>query len=182
MWTLHLRDWWPSFLEERSAAVTEFKVSSGDFWIVRGPNGSGKSTLLRQIFHEASLQKIDAFYLPQMSERTFPLAVSLEELLSVYKVSADDSLVRDLKAHRSWSYASGGERSRVMIASAFSQNSNLLILDEPDQSLDRATRDVFAERAREWIRQGSQRALILVSHSEILFPEATILDLGSSHD
>lgn len=58
---------------------------------------------------------------------------------------------------------SGGEATRVALAGAFLSGADMLILDEPSNHLDRASRQALLERLAEW-KQG----LIVVSHDRTL--------------
>ena len=54
---------------------------------------------------------------------------------------------------------SGGERGRLMLASAFARPSNLFVLDEPTNDLDLETLDLLQERLADY-----QGTVLLVSH------------------
>ena len=52
---------------------------------------------------------------------------------------------------------SGGERGRLMLARAFAQPSNLLVLDEPTNDLDLETLDLLQELLGRLCRHGPPR-------------------------
>ena len=70
-------------------------------------------------------------------------------------------------AHLSSKYPaelSGGERQRVAIARAFSSEADILLMDEPFASLDRANRDNAIQLLLS-VQAHYQKAMILVTHS-----------------
>lgn len=58
---------------------------------------------------------------------------------------------------------SGGEATRVALVGAFLSDADMLILDEPSNHLDRASRQALVERLMAW-----DRGLIVVSHDRAL--------------
>lgn len=80
------------------------------------------------------------------------------------RMAVDLLLKTGLSSKKHYSYPhqlSGGEKQRVMIAMAMSNNPDLVILDEPTASLDAATRSEIMELLREL---GRERAMLLVTH------------------
>ncbi len=129
---------------------------------VVGVNGAGKSTLLKIIAGQATPTagkatvgaSIEAGYFSQNSLDVLdPRSTVLEEvhsriptaslgyvrnLLGAFKFSGDE-------VDKKISILSGGEKSRVVLATILSNPVNLLILDEPTNHLDIQSRDVLLE-------------------------------------
>ena len=127
---------------------------------VVGVNGAGKSTLLKVICGlteatkgESSLgPSIKAGYFSQFSlDLLNPENTVLEEISSRLP-HATNGYIRNLLAaflfrgddvEKKIKVLSGGEKSRVVLATLMSNNNNLLILDEPTNHLDLKSRDVL---------------------------------------
>lgn len=127
---------------------------------VVGVNGAGKSTLLKVICGlteatkgESSLgPSIKAGYFSQFSlDLLNPENTVLEEI-SNRLPHATNGYIRNLLAaflfrgddvEKKIKVLSGGEKSRVVLATLMSNNNNLLILDEPTNHLDLKSRDVL---------------------------------------
>lgn len=147
---------------------TPHKVFSGltatvnrlDKIAVVGVNGAGKSTLLKVICGltessggESSLgPSIQVGYFSQFSlDLLDPNNTVLEEI-SQRLPHASNGYIRNLLAaflfrgddvEKKIKILSGGEKSRVVLATLMSSNNNLLILDEPTNHLDLKSRDVL---------------------------------------
>jgi ATP-binding cassette subfamily F protein 3 len=143
---------------------------------VVGVNGAGKSTLLKIIAGqtEASAGKlavgasIEMGYFSQNSLDVLdPKSTVLEEvhsriptasigfvrnLLGAFKFSGDE-------VEKRISILSGGEKSRVVLATILSKPVNLLILDEPTNHLDIQSRDVLLDAVSNF-----PGTVIIVSH------------------
>ena len=61
--------------------------------------------------------------------------------------------------------ASGGERRKVSITTAFEKSADVLIMDEPDNNLDAAAVDILIEKI---LRGKSNRITLIISHDERL--------------
>ncbi len=127
---------------------------------VVGVNGAGKSTLLKVICGltqasggESSLgPSIQVGYFSQFSlDLLDPNNTVLEEI-SQRLPHASNGYIRNLLAaflfrgddvEKKIKVLSGGEKSRVVLATLMSNNNNLLILDEPTNHLDLKSRDVL---------------------------------------
>lgn len=135
-------------------------VNRQDKIAVVGVNGAGKSTLLKVICNltEASGGEcstgpsIQVGYFSQFSlELLNPENTVLEEI-SNRLPHASNGYIRNLLAaflfrgddvEKKIKILSGGEKSRVVLATLMSSNNNLLILDEPTNHLDLKSRDVL---------------------------------------
>lgn len=127
---------------------------------VVGVNGAGKSTLLKVICNltestsgECSVgPSIQVGYFSQFSlDLLNPENTVLEEI-SNRLPHASNGYIRNLLAaflfrgddvEKKIKILSGGEKSRVVLATLMSNNNNLLILDEPTNHLDLKSRDVL---------------------------------------
>ncbi|HNY15808.1 MAG TPA: ABC transporter ATP-binding protein [Treponemataceae bacterium] len=137
---------------------------------ILGPSGCGKTTLLNEIAsHSGDIAISFVFQEPRLIPwRT--LAQNIELALTGDSRSRRESarfyLERVGLAGRVDDYPeslSGGERQRVSIARAFAVPSTLLLMDEPFQSQDPATKaqliDLFSELKRE-----ARRTIVTVTH------------------
>jgi NitT/TauT family transport system ATP-binding protein len=158
-------------------------VAPGEFVCVLGASGCGKSTLLNLIADldqptrgsvevpggRASLMFQEPALFPWLSaRRNIELALRLrgvpraqrrdeaERLLSLVRLDgAGDKRVHEL---------SGGMRQRVALARALSQQTPVLLMDEPFAALDAITRDVLHdELTRLWRETG--RSVVFVTHN-----------------
>ncbi len=143
---------------------------------VVGVNGAGKSTLLKVICGlteassgESSLgPSIQVGYFSQFSlDLLDPNNTVLEEI-SGRLPNASNGYIRNLLAaflfrgddvEKKIKILSGGEKSRVVLATLMSNNNNLLILDEPTNHLDLKSRDVLLNALK-----GFEGTVMYVSH------------------
>ncbi|MDG0817604.1 ABC-F family ATP-binding cassette domain-containing protein [Bdellovibrio svalbardensis] len=143
---------------------------------VVGVNGAGKSTLLKIIAGDAEATEgkialgasINVGYFSQNSldvldpkmtiidevHSRMPTAGlgTVRSLLGAFKFSGDD-------ADKKISILSGGEKSRVVLATILAQPVNLLILDEPTNHLDIKSREVLLDAIKEF-----PGTVMIVSH------------------
>ncbi|MGA0164008.1 MAG: ATP-binding cassette domain-containing protein [Bdellovibrionota bacterium] len=160
-WSLRLDQWKPDYLHLKQAI--SFSVQAGELWRIQGENAVGKTSLLKAIVKEASSKNLRVFFLTQFKDELFQFPLELREILKIYDLSKTHPLLQGLDLDRQWRRASGGERSRILLAIAFQQDVDLLILDEPEQALDESSREIFRQCLEAW-RENRNRALIYVSH------------------
>ncbi len=153
-------------------------VNRGDKIAIVGPNGAGKSTLLKlfagaikpmegicTIGHNADIRYFGQHQLDQLDpektlyetvqqasgsgERTF-----IQNVLGAFLFSGNDvlKLVKVL---------SGGERSRLVLATILSKPGNVLVLDEPTNHLDMQSVDMLTMALNEF-----NGTVVFVSHNE----------------
>ncbi|MEK2644924.1 ABC-F family ATP-binding cassette domain-containing protein [Bdellovibrio sp. BCCA] len=152
---------------------------------VVGVNGAGKSTLLKIIAGHADPSEgkmtlgasINVGYFSQNSLDVLdPKATILDEvhsripnaglgfvrsLLGAFKFSGEE-------AEKKISILSGGEKSRVVLATILAQPVNLLILDEPTNHLDIKSREVLLEAIKNF-----PGTVMIVSHDRHFLREVT---------
>ncbi len=170
-----------SFSYDRDVIVKDLSTSimRGDRVGIIGPNGCGKSTLLRLILGEVAPTtgqvvrgtRLSIAYFDQhrrhlndektvrenMTDGSDHVTVRgrsrhvigyLKDFL--FPPARIDSPVRAL---------SGGERNRLLLAKIFTQQANMLVLDEPTNDLDVETLELLEELLAEY-----EGTLLLVSH------------------
>jgi ATP-binding cassette subfamily F protein 3 len=143
---------------------------------VVGVNGAGKSTLLKVLCGlteasggESSLgPSIQVGYFSQFSlDLLNPNNTVLEEI-SQRLPNASNGYIRNLLAaflfrgddvEKKIKILSGGEKSRVVLATLMSNNNNLLILDEPTNHLDLKSREVLLNALKDF-----EGTVMYVSH------------------
>jgi len=163
------------------------RVSAGDKLAVVGPNGGGKTSLLRLLagnleseHPEASVQLSRGVRLAVYDQHSRGLSdgVSLGEQLGR---SVSEPRARLLLAlvglegafDKAPETLSGGERARAGIARLMASDANLLLLDEPSESLDIETVEKLEVALRD-----TAAALVLVSHDAALVDAVATRVLG----
>lgn len=151
--------------------------------LVTGSNGCGKSTLLRTLLGEAThywghvCTKVDAsrqVYLPQLENTEVHLPLSLFDVLRISQpcaVTKDQAkafgLLNDEHLDAAWNSASGGERKRTLLTRALMQDPSLMIFDEPMNHLDKSSRAAMIAVMARFLRDRSDRAIVMVCHQGI---------------
>lgn len=152
---------------------------------VVGVNGAGKSTLLKIIageveptdgkvtigasiemgyFSQNSLDVLDssATVLDEVHSRMPTASLGyVRNLLGAFKFSGDE-------VEKKISILSGGEKSRVVLATILARPVNLLILDEPTNHLDIQSRDVLLEALKQF-----PGTVMIVSHDRHFLRQMT---------
>jgi len=165
-----------------------FQASEGEHIAIVGPNGAGKTTLLRCLLgllkpnngsvqiHNQNIstlkrttmaQKIA--YVPQQLGSEIPFTVQEFVAMSRYSHLGGDDVAMTMMervgiadmANRSVSTLSGGERQKVSIAAALTQQTPILILDEPAAHLDPKQQDSVQQVLGEI---GKDKTIITVTH------------------
>ncbi len=166
------------------------EITEGSLTAVVGPNGAGKSTLLKGVAGTLSplsgsltlgdIAKTDIAYLPQQSEvdRTFPMTVIELIAMGLWReVGAFSRIKRSHHARieeaisavgltgfetRPIGSLSGGQMQRTLFARLLLQNAQLVLLDEPFNSLDTRTTSDLIDVIRRWHNEG--RTVLAVLH------------------
>ena len=153
-----------------------------------GANGAGKTTLIRSIlgyYHpdggSVLVKGLDPIkerqevlkhiaFVPQLPP---PIKLSIDELIKYIEVSAEvkreriveyaNEMKLDIKSNMNKSFfkLSGGMKQKLLIAIALSQESEIIIFDEPTANLDPKARDDFY-RLLEGKQEG--KTLLFVTH------------------
>jgi ATP-binding cassette subfamily F protein 3 len=153
-------------------------VTRGDKIAIVGPNGAGKSTLLKVFMgmikpmegacvvgHNADLRYFGQHQLDQLDpEKTLYETVAqasgsgertyIQNVLGAFLFSGDDVL-KKVKV------LSGGETSRLVLATIMSRPGNVLVLDEPTNHLDMQSVDILTSALAAFTG-----TIIFVSHNE----------------
>lgn len=154
------------------------RILRGDKVGLIGPNGAGKTTLLKLLTKEIEPDSgtvrhgtnLTPLIIDQKRESLDPTLNLRETLTSTSHVVVQgrerhiipylkDFLFTDTQIHQPVHSLSGGERNRLMLAKAFLQPSNFMILDEPTNDLDMETLDLLQE-----LLTNFDGTVLLVSH------------------
>ncbi|WP_245674114.1 zinc ABC transporter ATP-binding protein AztA [Actinoplanes rectilineatus] len=157
---------------------------------VTGPNGCGKSTLLHLL---AGIEKpaagtvhrdpgIRVALLPQRTGDIDALPLTVAECVRIGRFTPS-GLLRRLTRHdratvtglmedlgiahlarRRLRELSGGQRQRTLIAQAFAQDADVLVLDEPTAALDTGSRRRVQDLLTTRVRDGA--AVIVATHDD----------------
>ncbi len=174
------------------------RIQRGDALGLIGPNGAGKTTLLNMLTgtlapDEGSMRlggNLKMVSLDQNRKSLNPnwtLSEALNgggsDMVSVggkqrHVVSyMKDFLFTPNQAKTPVSALSGGERGRLMLARAFAEESNLLILDEPTNDLDLETLDLLEEMLANY-----NGTILLVSHDRDFLDRVVTSVIASEGD
>ena len=169
-----------SFGERPIVRNFSLRVQRGDRVGIFGPNGAGKTTLLNLLTGalppDAGTVRLGtnlaAAALDQRRAALDPLATVADTLTGgrgdTVVINGEarhvvgymkDFLFRPEQARSPVGALSGGERGRLLLATALARPSNLLVLDEPTNDLDLETLDLLQE-----MLAGYPGTLLLVSH------------------
>ena len=154
----------------------DFQVRRRERWCVMGVNGAGKSTLLKLVagaarpddgdvavgvgvkmgyFAQHAMELLDGERTVfQSLEDSFPQAGqgSLRALAGCFGFSGDD-------VEKKCRVLSGGEKARLVMARMLYDPPNFLVLDEPPNHLDLATKEMLIEALSKY-----EGAMLFVSH------------------
>jgi len=152
-------------------------ILRGEKVAIVGPVGAGKSTLLKIIAGIVQPDsgtfklgnRVDIGYYSQEMEDLDINKTILEEMRSISSGESDQRLRTFLGSFlfsgddvfKQIMVLSYGERSRVMLAKLALRRHNFLVLDEPSNHLDIASRNIITSKLKEY-----QGTILLVSHDE----------------
>lgn len=176
-----------------------FSIRTGTKFTLVGQNGAGKSSLFRLIMGEFRPQgghiSIDRGAAVAIGRQTIPrdeLNLSVEEFFARYYRGKEWDLTKHIRGvldavnlpmpplDKKICEFSGGQRARILLASALIQNPDILLLDEPTNHINFRHLPVIAKALDEY-----KGAMILVSHVPDFISQIRIdekLDLGKYDD
>ncbi len=167
-----------NFNEHAILKNISFEIYQKQIITIIGPNGAGKSTLLKSIlgFIQPATgsitknPKLKIGYVPQriVFPEQIPLTVlKFLTLNNKTKTLFNEKLNAKLNIEhllpKSIHKLSGGELQRILLAKALSNNPNLLILDEPTQSIDLNGQAEFYKLCS-YLQQQLNCAILMASH------------------
>ncbi len=153
-------------------------IGAGEIVTVIGPNGSGKSTLLRALLGIVRPSGGRVRRRPGLVIGYVPQRLALDPTMPMTVGRFLDLPTRTTRARRAAVLArvgaeglegrpmtdlSGGQFQRVLLARALLPGPDLLVLDEPTQSLDQAGAASFY-RLIESVRRETGCAVLMISH------------------
>ena len=167
-------------IRDRRAVLHDITLSINerDFITIIGPNGAGKSILLKCLSGflkpDSGLierkDKLKIGYMPQKIVIDPVLPISVQGFLQLHKKLDRASFLEVVEQtaiaaflQKPLHVLSGGELQRVLLARALLGDPQLLILDEPAQSLDITGQMAFYKLLEQIYRQ-RELAILMVSH------------------
>ncbi len=186
---IKIQDIKKSFQEKIIFEHLSLIINRGERIALVGPNGAGKSTLIKIImdtlppdFGEViKNEKLKVGYYSQEFE-TFDFNQTLIELIAERGAMPHEKiraflaafLFNGTKPFQTIGSLSGGEKTRLSIATLLLENYNLLVLDEPTTYLDVMSQRIILEALKKYTG-----AILIVSHTEEfikeLKPDRTLL-------
>ncbi len=182
------------------------EILEGEACLLSGPNGSGKTTLMRTLLgllrpvagsFDSTFRRIG--YVPQEKtvDRQFPVTIQacLHMSFPGFRYAFRRSLRQERrktveraldlvglrgKAQQQLASSSGGEIQRTLIARALVRSPDLLVMDEPTSSLDKAGKAEVLSILRRLQKEGL--TLLITTHEaepeEGLFTHLITIDQG----
>ncbi|WP_022867735.1 ABC-F family ATP-binding cassette domain-containing protein [Schaalia vaccimaxillae] len=168
----------------------DLAIDRGAKVVVLGLNGAGKTTLLRLLsgIEEPDMGEVlpghglKLGYYAQEHE-TLDMSATVRENMSVAAPDFDDTHVRNVLGQflfqgddvdKLTSVLSGGEKTRLALATLVVSGANVLLLDEPTNNLDPASREEILSALHSY-----EGAVVLVTHDpgavQALEPERVLL-------
>ncbi len=144
-----------NFGDREVLCFEKLQIRSGDKIGVVGQNGAGKTTLLNILVGEQSPDE-------GIVKRTCDIAYIKQ--ISDYEIAADAKLLSefDVRDKVQNQIVSGGEETRLRIASALSKNSLVLFADEPTANLDLQGIEILKNKLLK------TETIVLISHDRDL--------------
>jgi len=158
------------------------EIAEGEFVCLLGASGCGKSTLLNilagldrattgsvEVHGSTTLMFQDAALFPWLTARgNIDLALKLRDVPKDQRKTRVDELLdivhlREFAKKRPHEL-SGGMRQRVALARALSQNTDVLLMDEPFGALDAMTRDLLHDEL-EGLWSTTSKTVVFVTHN-----------------
>ena len=208
------------YAAHQALAEVSFELADGEILVVLGPSGSGKSTLLKliagleepdagevrwdgKLMNSVPVHQRGFGYMFQ-DYALFPhrdvagnVAFGLE-MAGLDKVQIESRVAEVLElvgladfGAREISGLSGGEQQRVALARALAPKPQLLMLDEPLGSLDRALREDLGEALHSILKAAKQSSLYVTHDQEeafrlgdriLLLDQGKLVQIGSPQE
>lgn len=156
----------------------DFAVNSGEIVTLIGPNGSGKSTTAKMALGILPPDEGTAVRRPNLKVGYVPQKVSIDWTLplttsrfmhltgKIDAASVETAMAATSTTHLAGAEVrnlSGGEFQRVMLARALARKPDLLVLDEPVQSVD-FSGEIALYQLIQHIRDDVGCGILLISH------------------
>lgn len=167
------------FGSKRLLENVNFALNKGELTTIIGPNGAGKTTIARMILglekpssgSIKSTSKIKVGYVPQKLTFSEYLPISTEKFIKIFAPNPNQEIYVNIVNYLGLdkirndcvNNLSGGQLQKLLTAIALLNTPELLILDEPTQSLDLEARDHFYELLH-WIRHTWSPTIVMISH------------------
>lgn len=159
--------------------TVNLNVRAGDKVLITGPNGSGKSLLLKAILAKPSTQIVNTFESSGAvieKSKLIPQMTGLGFLQFLNKLDGVDQELKNQRAVELIDYFgieqykkqliktySLGTTHKFALIQAFMHNPQLILLDEPFDSLDKASIKLLVDLINEQIKFGT--TFIIVAHN-----------------
>lgn len=167
-------------------------IKENDYIVVLGPNGSGKSTLVKgllklikpmsgsviyhldhkMIGYMPQVTKVDAHFPATVFEIVESGALNRLGMRPFFKKAEKQTALESLKMlqiddlkNQPFANLSGGQKQKVLLARALCATRELLILDEPSNNLDLASKAEFYRLIDE-LHDQRGIAIVLITHDE----------------
>jgi len=164
---------------------SSFAIRQGAKFTIMGQNGAGKSTIFglitgmyepvegsihimqhtsiaisRQVIPRDELGlTVREFFEKCFKEKVYDIDPKIDDVLEVVNLTPKDAKVAETFKERIISSFSGGQQSRLLLASALIQNPDILLLDEPTNNLDTAGIEHLTAFLKEY-----KKTVIVISH------------------
>lgn len=146
----------------------DFEVPQGRITLLQGKNGVGKSLLLQCILGQ--LHTYEGSITLNCSQGKISFLSQLENPFISIPLTLGDICEKEYEFYsssmfsRKWRESSGGQRKKSLLARVFSQNFDLLILDEPLNHLDKQSQVLISKQLRHFVEQG--KTILMTGHIE----------------
>jgi ATP-binding cassette subfamily F protein 3 len=157
---------------------TDLTIACAERVALVGPNGSGKTTFLRDVVEKGSWESatirvgpsLRVGYCAQHQELLDPSRSILEEFQSLGAATRREAFAAVARFLFTWedldkriADLSGGERNRLQLARVILLKASFLVLDEPTNHMDIASREAIEDSLAEF-----RGTVLLVSHDRYL--------------